>query len=152
MSTDDTIDTLNDLIETSRDGEYGFLSARECVDRDELKQFFTVRARECHDAVTELQNLVIELGGKPEDSGTVSGAAHRGWVSAKAKLSTAPSLAILEETERGEDVALNAYRTALASVHLPSGIRQVIERQFDGVKRNHDQVRALRDQARQARS
>ncbi|MEP6504514.1 MAG: aldehyde dehydrogenase, partial [Betaproteobacteria bacterium] len=29
-------------------------------------------------------------------------------------------------------------------------IRMLIERQYEGVKRNHDQVRTLRDQARAA--
>ena len=45
--------------------------------------------------------------------------------------------AVLEECERGEDVAKNAYEAALKK-DLPPDIRTVIERQYQGVKENHD--------------
>jgi uncharacterized protein (TIGR02284 family) len=89
----------------------------------------------------------MSLGGEAEDSGSTRGAVHRGWVAVKGTLSGYSDKAILEETERGEDSALESYREALAE-DLPSGVRAVVERQYEGVKRNHAQVRALRDQAR----
>jgi uncharacterized protein (TIGR02284 family) len=55
--------------------------------------------------------------------------------------------AILNECERGEDVALKSYRKALEK-DLPMDVRSVVERQLQGVQRNHDQVKALRDAER----
>ena len=72
---------------------------------------------------------------------------HRGWITVKSKLSSFPDRAILEETEDGEDVAMESYRKALATP-LPDDIRGVVERQYEGAKRNHLQIRELRDQAR----
>ena len=57
-------------------------------------------------------------------------------------------LRMLEEAERGEDTALARYRKALKRDDLPPLLRGIIERQMDGVQRNHDQVKALRDVAR----
>jgi uncharacterized protein (TIGR02284 family) len=57
--------------------------------------------------------------------------------------------AMLEECERGEDAALARYRDALKE-DLPPTCRTVVERQYEGVKRNHDQIRTLRDRARAA--
>ncbi len=147
MGNDDIIDTLNDLIETSKDGEYGFRTAAEYLRNEETKLLFNRRADECGQAVSALQSLVVRLGGKAEDSGSVAGALHRGWVAVKGTLAGYSDKAILEETERGEDAALERYRQALAQP-LPADILALVERQHEGVKRNHAQVRALRDQAR----
>lgn len=144
-----TIETLNDLIETCKDGEYGFRTSAEYMRSASTKQLFERRAEECRQAAGELQRLVVGLGGQAEDGGTLSGAAHRGWVAVKGTLAGYTDEAILDETERGEDVAMARYRSALAT-DLPGDIRSVVERQFEGVKRNHTQVRALRDQARAA--
>lgn len=147
MSNDDIIDTLNDLIETSKDGEYGFRTSAEYLKDASLRQSFTTRAEECRQAAAELQQLVVSLGGDAEDSGTAAGALHRGWVAVKGTLAGYTDKAILEETERGEDSALAAYREALEEA-LPHDVRAVVERQYEGVKRNHLQVRTLRDAAR----
>ncbi len=149
MSNDDIIDTLNDLIETSKDGEYGFRTSAEYLRDPSLVQSFNTRAEECRQAAAELQQLVVRLGGKAEDGGTAAGALHRGWVAVKGTLAGYTDKAILEETERGEDSALAAYRKALDE-DLPSDVRLVVERQYEGVKRNHLQVRSLRDAARAA--
>jgi len=108
---------------------------------------FLRRAGDCATAVSELQQVVTRLGGKPEDSGTVAGAVHRGWVNLKAAVSSRTDLAILEECERGEDVAKASYTKALKET-LPEDIRPIVQRQYEGVVSNHDQIRNLRDRYR----
>ncbi len=147
MNNNDAIDTLNDLVETCKDGEYGFRSCAEHVEGTSLKQTLNRYADECRAAAAELQSLVVSMGGKADDSGTVTGAMHRGWVSVKGTLVGHSDVAMLEEAERGEDAALSRYRDALKE-ELPGDVRAVVERQYAGVKRNHDEVRSLRNQAR----
>lgn len=112
---DQIISILNDLVETSKDGE--------------------------------VQQLITQLGGEPEKSGSIAGAMHRGWVHLKASVSGRPDVAILEECERGEDLAKDRYSEALER-ELPDTVRMVVQGQYDGVVRNHDQIRALRDRYR----
>ncbi|CAM2142225.1 DUF2383 domain-containing protein [Pararobbsia alpina] len=140
-----TVSVLNDLIETSKDGEQGFLKAAEDTNDPKLKTLLASRAQECANAARELQARVVELGGKPEDRGSVSGSIHRGWVDIKSALSSRDNHAILAECERGEDVAKKRYREALDK-ELPADIRSLIELQFQGVLQNHDRIRELRDQ------
>jgi uncharacterized protein (TIGR02284 family) len=149
MDNGNVIDTLNNLIEVSKDGEYGFRSAAEYLSSSEVKQTFLQRAEECRQAAADLQSVVVKMGGSAEDSGSAGGAMHRGWVAIKGALAGYSDKAILEETERGEDIALEAYRKALAE-DLPTDARALVERQLEGVKRNHAQVRTLRDQTRAA--
>ena len=144
MDNQDTLSTLNQLIETCKDGEYGFQQCAEHVKAPELRQLLARRANDCREAAVALQNEVQRLGGTPETHGSTSGTLHRGWVAVRAKLSGYEDAALLEECERGEDAALARYRAALRQP-LPESVRMLIERQCDGVQRNHDQVKALRD-------
>jgi uncharacterized protein (TIGR02284 family) len=145
--SDDLTTILNDLVETSKDGEKGFRTAAEDTQNAELQAVFLRRAEDCAAGAADLQQLIAGLGGKPEKLGSVAGAVHRGWVNFKAAVSGRPDLAILEECERGEDVAKARYRKALAEA-LPGDIRMVVQRQYDGVVQNHDQIRDLRDRYR----
>jgi uncharacterized protein (TIGR02284 family) len=143
-----TSSVLNDLIETSKDGEKGFRTSAENVKNPELKQIFLRRAEDCARGAQELEGIVSRIGDKPEHGGSVAGAVHRGWVNLKAAVTGQDDLAILEECERGEDVAKAAYRKALDDEQLPPDIRAVVQKQYDGVLRNHEQVRNLREQYR----
>ncbi|MGV3726164.1 PA2169 family four-helix-bundle protein [Hydrogenophaga sp.] len=149
MNDKQTISTLNNLIETCKDGEYGFKASAEHAVNPQIKDLFLARAQDCRQAAAELQTIVMQQGGKPEDSGTATGTVHRGWVAVKGTLAGYTDLAMLEETERGEDAALARYRSALKE-ELPQDIRSVLEVQLQGVQRNHDQIRTLRDQHRAA--
>jgi uncharacterized protein (TIGR02284 family) len=142
--TDNITSILNDLVETSKDGEKGFRAAAEDTKTTELRKVFLERAGNCATGATELQQLISRLGGNPQEGGSIAGAIHRGWVNLKSAASSRTDLAILEECERGEDVAKARYRKALEE-KLPDDIRAVVQRQYEGVQRNHDQIRDLRD-------
>jgi len=144
MSNDDVIDVLNDLIETCNDGAKGFAACAEQAKAPELKSVFSARAAECARAAEELQAQVLACGGKPDKGGSASGAIHRGWVKVRSAITPSDDHAVLEECERGEDVAVASYRKALEK-ELPPQIHSLVARQAEGVQRNHDQVRALRD-------
>lgn len=147
--TADTIDVLKDLVEVSKDGEYGFRECAEQTKRQDLKTMFLQRADDCRQAAQELNQLVRSLGGTAEEGGSAMGAMHRGWVAIKSKLTTYDDKAVLEECERGEDNAKARYMKALQKP-LPANVKAVVERQYQGVQRNHDQVKMLRDGLRTA--
>jgi uncharacterized protein (TIGR02284 family) len=143
----DVIDVLKDLVECSKDGEYGFRECAEQAKREDLKSTFLQRADDCRRGAQELNQLLRELGATPEEGGSAMGAMHRGWVSIKSKLTSYDDKAVLEEAERGEDNAKARYTKALQK-NLPANARMVVERQMQGVQRNHDQIKMLRDQFR----
>jgi uncharacterized protein (TIGR02284 family) len=145
--TDDVIDALQDLTECCKDGEYGFRACADQAKRPDLKSTFQQRADDCRKAAEELNAQIRSLGGKSENSGSAAGALHRGWVTVKATLSTYDDKAVLEEAERGEDNAKARYAKALKQP-LPAAIKLIVERQMQGLQRNHDQIKMLRDQLR----
>ena len=149
----EAINVLNDLIETSKDGQKGFETSAEDIKNSAIKQFFHTRAADCATAVRELQAEVRALGGDPETSSSVSGTLHRKWVELKSVFTGHDDEAILNEVERGEDVALKAYKDARQKATekvFPANVTSLIDRQLQGAQANHDKVKALRDQVRAA--
>lgn len=147
MNNEEIISTLNDLIETCKDGEQGFRTCAEDAMGLQLKSLFTTGSQRCASAARELQQLVVSLGGVAETDSSFSGTMHRRWIDIKSAILGNDNEAILTECERGEDIALRSYQHALAK-QLPEPIRAVVEQQYRGVQQNHDQIKLLRDQAK----
>lgn len=149
MTNEETISTLNNLIETNKDGQEGFKDAAEGIDNSELKTTFYKYSQQRSKFAGELQSLVREMGGDPEDSSSLSGSIHRGWINIKSAVTGKDETAILNECERGEDVAKKQYKEALEEA-LPENANEVVRRQFDEVLKAHDDIKALRNTSRAA--
>jgi uncharacterized protein (TIGR02284 family) len=148
--TSETIDVLNTLIETCKDGCEGFKTAAADSKDAELQTIFNRYSAQRADFARELRQLVSTLGGDPDKSGSVTGALHRGWINIKAAVSSNEPHAVLAEAERGEDAAVSAFRNASEQMYEPLG-RDLVSRQFTAVKAAHDHVRDLRDSPRYAK-
>lgn len=145
MDKNDVISTLNNLITTCHDGQYGFQEAAENVESPELKQFFHEASLERARYAGELQGEVKSLGGDPATEGSTAATIHRAWIDIKGSLTGKSDESILNEAERGEDSAVEAYEDALEENKLPAQVRAIVERQYAQVKQVHDRVRALRN-------
>lgn len=141
---EETVDVLNELSEALRDGDYGFTTAAGYTDSSHLKALLARRASECREAAQELQSLIGRLGGEATEGGSATGALHRGWVSVRGTVSHYSDEAMLQECERGEEAAMAAFVKALTS-NLPPGIRNLVERQSQSVRRSQGEVQAMRD-------
>lgn len=140
----DAISTLNSLIETCKDGEKGFKEAAEGLKSADIKARFLEYSRERGQMAAQLQTEVRSLGGDPDQGGSMSGSIHRGWLNLKAALTGHDDHAIVAEAERGEDVAKEAYESAL-KLSLPASAQTLVQQQAAKVRRVHDAVRDLRD-------
>lgn len=145
MDNKTTINTLNDLIETCRDGQTGFKEAADNVKNPDLKSFFRQAVAERSECVRELELEVRRLGGDPEKTGSTAGALHRAWMDIKGTLTGKDDHSILSEAERGEDSAVSAFRDALKSQTLPNNVSIIVQRQFQTIQQTHDRVKQMRD-------
>ena len=144
MDNDDVISTLNGLIETCKDGEEGFREAAAGVKNSEFKSLFADFSLQRSQFAGVLQELVRSLGGDPESEGSIAGAIHRGWIDLKTALTSNDEKAVLNECERGEDSAKNAYAEALEQA-LPANIRDILEQQSQSILAAHNRIKQLRD-------
>jgi uncharacterized protein (TIGR02284 family) len=142
MDYDNVVSTLNNLIETCKDGQEGFRQAADGVKNSELKTLFGTYAQQRAQFAGELQNEVLRLGGDPEKTSSTAGALHRGWINIKSALTGEDEGAVISECERGEDSAVRNYTDALKE-ELPNNVREIVERQFAQVREAHERIRAL---------
>jgi uncharacterized protein (TIGR02284 family) len=146
MAKTDALKVLGDLVHTSEDGAKGFTEAAHITKDPKLRLLFEEFARECSNAVVELQNEVASLGGKLPEGGTTTGAMQRAWVNVKSTLGGG-DLGLLEEVEKEEDRAKATYLDAAKS-DLPPKVLALVKTQCSAMVSNHDRIRDLRNQYR----
>jgi uncharacterized protein (TIGR02284 family) len=142
IATDEVRSIVKHLAEICRDGEEGFREAAEKAHRQDLRTLFFDLSAQRGKFATEMQRLLASIGGVPDNSGTLAGALHRGWLDLKAMVAGSDDAAIIAECERGEDHAKDAYRDALGK-DLPTDVREIVERQYQNVLDSHNMVRTL---------
>jgi uncharacterized protein (TIGR02284 family) len=144
MNDDTTVDLLNDLLETAVDAESCCRGAAAHTETAELKRVLGEAAAGCAQAVAELTSLVRQRGGDPDAGGSVGGTLQRSWQALTSQLGSGDK-ALLDECEDVLGGAVADYRKALNDPSLPETVRTVVDRQLDGARRRHDQIRHLRD-------
>jgi uncharacterized protein (TIGR02284 family) len=142
------ISTINNLIETLKDGQEGFKQAAEGVKDPQLKLLFNEYSQQRSQFATELQSQARSLGeSDPETSSSAAGALHRSWINLKSAVTRGDDHAILAECERGEDSAVEEYKKAIND-NLSAQLREIVSRQYSEIKNTHDRIRKLRDAAK----
>lgn len=77
---DVTIRILNSVTKALIDSSQGYQACAEvCEDNYKLQSEFARRRKERNEIISEFQNHVRELGGAPAETGSLSGAVHRGF-------------------------------------------------------------------------
>jgi uncharacterized protein (TIGR02284 family) len=141
-SVDSVASTLNQLVQTCKDGEHGFLTAAQAVEDPNLRRLFESYSQQRAEFAAELQVEVERGAEEPEGEGHAVAALHRGWMNLKSVVTGKGEGAIIAECERGEDFAVQAYERALRAP-LSADLKGMVERQFLKIKEAHDQVRSL---------
>jgi uncharacterized protein (TIGR02284 family) len=131
---------FTDLLEISRNGAQGYHEAAEGATnprlKSELNRFSEQRAR----FAAELEQQARQLGVAATHETTVesvvadaAAAVHRGWINIKTAVTGHNDVAILDECETGDAVALQAYETALQANDLPLQAKAIIQKQHGQV-------------------
>ena len=147
-----SIDWLQQLIQVNIDSRDGFREAAKNLDNknSSLGSTFQRMSDERASQANELQALVAQNAEKPQQSGSVSAAAHRTWMDIKTALGGGEQ-AVLDEAERGEDYIKDKYQSAIKDLASCRCV-QTLEKHISAVKTAHDKVRDLRDAHRNAKS
>ena len=139
----ETIELVNHLIETCKDGQEGYRSAAADVTDAGLKELLSQYEQQRANFAAELQRTVVALGeSDPCNHSSMTGDLHRAWINVRSAFTNREDRAVLLECERGEDYAVKAYREALAFPDLAEELRPVLTRQATAVEQAHEAIRA----------
>jgi uncharacterized protein (TIGR02284 family) len=143
VSNEETIEHLNRLIETCRDGELGYRAAAENIHNTELASVFSEYSKQRGQFIRALQSEVERLGGTAAESGTAGATLFRGWIHLKAALSGGDGGAIAAACESGEEVAVGAYEMVVNS-DVTGPARVLVEKQARQVGEAHAHMLRLK--------
>lgn len=140
---------LNDLIEVLIDGKKFYEEAAPEV-RPDLRQLFTRMANTKGAIVADLQRQVAATGKEPADSGTMSGALRKFYAEVRTAMASNENDEYVSQLEEFEDRILEAFRDA-STKDDDMEVRAIAQRHMAQVKKDHDDMRALK-RAAQANS
>ena len=145
LNRDHDISVLNSLITTTIDSAHGYEKSAEDARGGRFDEMFREFAAERRAIVIKLQDAVREMGGTPEDDGSLKGDLHRRWIDLKTALTGGGGdKAVIEEVERGEDYLKGKYDAALADPELSPPALEVIRTAYQSVRSGHDTASALK--------
>jgi len=143
----EVLSVVHHLIERCKDGQRGYTHAAKDIEDQDLKTLFHEYAVQRDSMITELQNELHNFGKLDDESTSLEGKVHRTWMDLSSALLAKDRQQVLNECERGEDYAVAAYDKALKA-DLPGNLKQIVQKQYEQVKKAHDTIRDLRDQGK----
>lgn len=146
---------LNDLVLINNDRIAGYEKAMEELksnqdagtDNTDLVATFQVMIDQSREFRNALGQEVQVLGGDMAEGTMTSGKIYRAWMDVKSLFTGKNRHSILAACETGEDAAQKAYSAALEEEDLPIFLREMITRQQEELRKSHDEIKSLRDQA-----
>ena len=91
---------------------------------------------------TELRGMAAAYGDDADESSSIAGAVHRGWMSVKDALTGSDPKGIITAAETGEKHAVSEYEGALGK-DLSEGLRTVVQRQLGEIQAARAELKGL---------
>ena len=144
-SHQETVDSLQILLEKNYDAEAGYKEAMLKAEDSQLKNYLKERAALRNRFATELSDSLIRLDEKPREKGSLTGDLHRTWMNIKQALSSDKDESILEECIRGEKSSVEEYEEVLEKKQFRPEITEMITRQKREVAETLGKIKTLED-------
>jgi len=144
-SHDETVESLQQLLEKNYDAEAGYKEAMLKAENTNLKQYLKERAALRNRFATELSDTLIKLDEKPKEEGSTTGDLHRTWMNIKQAFSSDKDESILEECIRGEKASVEEYEEVLEKKQFRPEITEMITRQKQEVAQTLGKIKTLED-------
>lgn len=147
MNNEKTVSVLNDLLNITNDRIQGFSKVEDKFwDKyTPLKGDYDQMVSQSQAMKSELNNLITERGGQPDNTGSTAGAVHRAWIDVKNSFSGDKAEATLENVVYGEGAAINAYQDALDSGDLCTESSKVVSDQLHHLKSSYNKFSNLNE-------
>ncbi len=137
-----TIETLNELIQLTRDSAEFYSDAAKSVDNPKLQVLFENMASSKNGLVGAMAREVRDNGAKPAESGTFRGALHQFYTDIRATLRSNDSdYAYVSELEASEDRIMDAFHNVLKDSSTPESTKEAVMGYLPKVKAQHDSMR-----------
>jgi len=133
---------LNSLIHICLEAHAGYMKAADGITSSSYKTMFAEYAHQRSHFASQLANLVVESGGKPDDDGQTMKLFTHGWQGIEPAMMGGDYGAIFAECEDSEAKAVNAYEQVLEKT-IPKDAAAIINQQYTQIVEAHDRLHNL---------
>ena len=141
MNTVDTIELLNKLVVTAKNGEQTLRAAAEEAHHPQLKDSLQEGSDFFKRAASDLQAAIRSIGGKPRELGSFDNTVHRTWMHLKSTALGRDESELLDMLEEDEAQFERQFAVAAAREDIGPDIHAMLERQYQGTQRQHEEIR-----------
>ena len=134
------IDTLNDLIEITRDSATFYSDAAKAVPNPALKSLFGEMASSKQGLVGAMSKEVRMEGATPATAGTVRGAWDKLYGEVRSQFGDA-NYGYVSQLEATEDRLIKAFHEVVADNDVPASVKQTVSNYLPTIRSHHDMMR-----------
>lgn len=131
------IDTLNELIEITRDSATFYQDAAKEVPNQELKRLFNEMASSKQGLVGAMSKEVRTEGAAPAKSGTVRGAWDKLYGEVRSQFGDA-NYGYVSQLESSEDRLMKAFDEVVGDRSIPHSVRDTVSNYLPTIRSHHD--------------
>lgn len=134
------IDTLNDLIQVTRDSAEFYQDAAGEVESPQLKSLFDQMAASKNGLVGAMSHEVQLAGDEAEDSGTFRGSLRQFYAGVRSKFGDT-DYAYVSELEQSEERLLNAFDDVIKDQDVSQQVKQTVSQYLPTIKEHYAVMR-----------
>lgn len=127
-------DILNELALFVNDRIEGYKTAAHETKDPQNQAYYAQLVQQSEQFAKEINGFARAAGGPAETGTTIKGKLYRGFMEAKALVTSRSEANILDSNIYGEEWAIKAYAEALESPDLAGPARQAVERQHQAAQ------------------
>ena len=144
MLQETTVNQLQYLLKTLRDGQKGFAEAAANAADPALADLLRQRSQQRAEFEEAVRQRILDLGAEPFEHSTLGAALHRAWLNVRDAVAGRGDYAIVSECARGEEIAVQKYTDVLSVMDMPAELRAFIQHQFAAVKASQQELTDLK--------
>ena len=133
---------LNKLVKISNKRQNSFIKAASNMRDARIKSLFYLKAKEVQMGLIELKKLIISLNGNDNYSIDIVEYSGRFWKSIINLMFGYNEIAIIDDIEYCELLAMNEY-DKIVSLYLPPKVRILVLRLMSETQQNYDEIKAM---------
>lgn len=150
IKNEEIVEDLNDLVKINNDRIQGYEKAIEDnkdAQLDDLFRHYVVQSQKFR---SQLAEHIVRIDGKAVTDATttdISSKIHRAWIDIKSAVTGKDRNTVLSSVEFGENMAVEAYKSAIEKDHIPAYIKEDLTMQLGELNEAYQKMKALHQSA-----
>ena len=146
IKNEEIVEDLNDLVRINNDRIVGYEKAIEDNEDAQLDDLFRHYVIQSQKFRSQLAEHIVRIDGTAVTDATSTGVGskvHRAWIDIKTAVTGKDRDTVLSSVEFGENMAVEAYKSAIEKDHLPAYIKEDLTMQLGELNEAYQKMKAM---------